>query len=172
MEAVLGIVPLTDDEAARVLSLRRHEVALLKSVRARSRLEGEHTARRRAAPPPTTIRNGVMHLRRAPAYTYCMEVEGAKGRAFKIGWAFDFKIRERQFNQVALPEIGGLRYLARLKELWDTAQEAFSMEQSLLRHFDKTRHPMNREIVCGVDYSDIERAWINTLARLRKRQGE
>ena len=164
MDSVLGIVPLTSDEAARVLSLPRREARLLESVRARARLEGEDAARRRVAPPPTTTRTGVMHLRRAPSYTYCMQVEGAERLAFKIGWAFDFAVRERQFNQAALPEIGGLRYRTKLYHLWDTAREAYSMEQSVLRHFDEIRHPANREILCGAVYGDIERAWIDKLA--------
>jgi hypothetical protein len=48
-----------------------------------------------------------MHLRRAPAYTYLMAIEGTERTAFKIGWAFDYRIRQQQFNQAALPEIGG-----------------------------------------------------------------
>jgi hypothetical protein len=50
------------------------EVMLLAPVRAVARVEGEDVARRRAAPSPTTRRTGVMHFRRAPAYTY--EIEG------------------------------------------------------------------------------------------------
>jgi hypothetical protein len=169
MDSALGIVPLTDDEGEKVLVLRRREVELLVPVRARARVEGAEAARRRAAPPPTTTRAGVMHMRRAPAYTYCMEVEGAERPAFKIGWAFDFKIRERQFNQSALPQIGGLRYRTKLNHLWDTAQEAFAMEQALLSHFDAERHPANREIVFGVTYADVERAWIDDLARRYRR---
>ena len=166
MNAVLGIVPLSDDEEAKVLALRRREVELLAAVRPRARVEGTEKARRRAAPPPTTTRTGVMHLRKAPAYTYCMEVEGAERPTFKIGWAFDFKVRERHFNQSALPQIGGLRYRTKLNHLWDTAQEAFAMEQALLRHFDAKRHPANREIVFGVTYAEVERAWIDDLTRI------
>ena len=172
MAAVMGIVPLTDDEAARVLSLQRRVVELLDPVRARARVDGAEAARRRAAPPPTTIRRGVMHVRRAPAFTYCMELDGAKPNAFKIGWAFEFRVRQRQFNQSALPEIGGLRYRTRLNHLWDTAQEAFAMEQALLRHFDKLRHPANREIIFGVTYSDVERAWIEGLTKMRNRRDD
>src|SRR5439155_18681182 len=77
MAAASGIVALTDEEAGRILELRREAVPLLTSVRVQARTEGEEVARRRGAPPPTTTRTGVMHLRRAPAYTYAMEIQGA-----------------------------------------------------------------------------------------------
>lgn len=67
MDSALGIVPLTADEAARIESLPKEEVPLLAPVRAVARIEGEDVARRRAAPPPTTQRAGVMHVRHAPA---------------------------------------------------------------------------------------------------------
>jgi hypothetical protein len=82
MDAVLGIVPLTEREAAAVAELGREPIELLLPVRARARIEGEETARRRAAPPPTTTRQGVMHLRGAPAYTYLMAIEGAEHTHF------------------------------------------------------------------------------------------
>jgi hypothetical protein len=170
MDAVLGIVPLSDDEAAKVLALRRREVELLAPVRALARVEGAEAARRRAAPPPTTTRAGSMHMRRASAYTYCMEVEGAEKWSFKIGWAFDYTARERQFNQSALPQIGGLRYRTKLEHLWDTAREAYAMEQDLLRHFDTRRHPANREILFGVAYKEIKQAWIDGLLRRSRRR--
>jgi hypothetical protein len=170
MDAVLGIVPLSDDEAAKVLALRRRKVELLASVRALARVEGVEAARRRSAPKPAMTRRGAMHMRRAPAYTYCMEVEGAEKWSFKIGWAFDYTVRERQFNQSALPQIGGLRYRTKLQHLWDTAREAFAMEQELLRHFDAQRHPANREILFGVTYEEVEQAWIDDLLRRSRRE--
>jgi hypothetical protein len=155
MNSALGIVPLTEQETAAVARLAREPVDLLLPVRARARIEGEDTARRRAAPPPTTTRQGIMHLRRAPAYTYLMAIEGAQGIAFKIGRAFEYNVRQRQFNQFALPEIGGLRYITRLHRLWDTAREAFSMEKAILGKFDSDRHRANREVIHGVPYSKL-----------------
>ena len=99
MDAALGIVLLTAEEADRVTRLRREEVELLMPVRARARVEGDETARRKGAPPPTTMRRGIMHLRRAPAFTYAMLIEGAAKSAFKIGWAVDYRVREREFNR-------------------------------------------------------------------------
>jgi hypothetical protein len=150
MDAALGIVPLTEQEAAAIRGLAQEPVGLLAPVRARSRIEGEEAARRRAAPPPTTMRQGIMHLRRAPAYTYLMAIEGSQKIAFKIGWAIDYISRQRQFNQFALPEIGGVRYVTRLHRLWDTARAAFAMEQYILGEFDQQRHRTNREIIHGV----------------------
>jgi hypothetical protein len=72
MASALGIVRLTDEEAATVMKLPRRPVSLLKSIRATARLLGESEARRRGAPPPSTTRKGIMHVRRAPAYTYAL----------------------------------------------------------------------------------------------------
>jgi hypothetical protein len=75
VDSASGIVPLTADEVARIERLPKEEVPLLAPVRAVARIEGEDVARTRAAPPPTTQRTGVMHVRRAPAYTYAMKVQ-------------------------------------------------------------------------------------------------
>jgi hypothetical protein len=125
MDAAQGIVPLSQDESDAVLALARVPVPLMSPFRARTRVEGIETARRRAAPPPSTKRAGVMHMRRAPAFTYAMKIEGATVPAFKFGWAFDWKQRERQFNQAAMPIIGGLRYQTVFHEIWETAFDAF-----------------------------------------------
>lgn len=167
MNAASGIVPLTDEEAAKVMQLDREEIELLQPIRAGARVEGEEAARRRAAPPPTTTRTGVMHLRRAPAFTYAMAIEGATGMAFKIGWAFDFRARQRQFNLYALPQLNGLRYQTRLQHLWGTARAAFNMEQAILRQFDGDRHPANREVIFGVRYEALEAAWIAYFQKAR-----
>lgn len=170
MDAASGIVALSNDEAAKVMQLDREEVELLAPIRARARVEGEEAARRRGAPPPSTTRAGVMHIRRAPAYTYVMEIGGASDASFKIGWAFDFRARQRQFNLSALPDLGGLRYQTRLHELWDTARAAFSMEQAVLRQFDGHRHPANREVIHNVSYRALESAWTQYLQQARNRR--
>jgi hypothetical protein len=137
MDAAAGIVPLTDAEASKAMTLRREPARLLEpTIRARARLEGTAAARRMAAPPPATTRRGVMHMRRASAYTYAMQVVGASPLAFKVGWAFDYKARAQQFNQAAMPELGGLQYRPVLNHLWDTAREAYVMEQQLLDYFN------------------------------------
>jgi hypothetical protein len=166
MDSALGIVPLTDEESTRVLDLRRESVALSSSIRVLARIEGEDVARRRGAPVPTTTRAGIMHIRRAPAYTYAMAIEGASN-AFKIGWALDYKARMQQFNLSSLPELGGLRYRVRMKELWNTAQHAFHMEQYLLRSFDSFRHRGNREVICPVRFEELQRVWTDYLQRSR-----
>ena len=169
MDSALGIVPLTADEAARIESLPKEEVPLLAPVRAVARIEGEDVARRRAAPPPTTQRAGVMHVRRAPAYTYAMKIEGAAETLFKVGWAFDYKKRERDFNLSSLPRLGGLRYRAALYQLWDTARDAYKMEQTILRKFDAQRHPSNREVLFGISYDTLHAAWVEYLVARSRR---
>jgi len=169
MDAASGIVALTDDEAGKVLSLPHTEVEVLSPVRARARTEGEERARRRGAPPPTTTRRGVMHMRRAPAYTYAMAVRGAAAESFKLGWAFDYRARQLTFNLAALPELGGVRYETRLQHLWDAAEQAFKMEQELLRQFDAARHPANREIV-QITENQLQAAWIAYLMKARRSQ--
>jgi hypothetical protein len=167
MDAASGIVPLTNDETARILGLPHHEVEILSPVRARARTEGVERARRRGAPPPTTTRRGIMPMRRAPAYTYAMAIRGAATESFKIGWAFDYRARQRTFNLAALPELGGIKYETRLEHLWDTAELAFKMEQQLLRQFDSVRHPSNREIV-QVEGQALQAAWIDYLMKARR----
>jgi hypothetical protein len=88
-----------------------------------------------------------------------MAVEGAKRNSFKIGWAFNPQARRREFNLAALPEIGGLRYRLQLEELWDTARQAYQMEQAILRQFDRYRHPANREILYEISPEELTRAW-------------
>ena len=165
MDAATGIVPLEEAEATRILGYPRREVELLLPTRTLTRLKGFEAARKRGAPPPTTSRTGVMHMRRAPAQTYLMSV----GRGFKIGWAFEAHHRERQFNLAAMPSLGGLEYKVRLVESWDTAREAYDMEQALLKKFDANRHPRNREILDGVRYTELEKLWVAYLMSKRRK---
>lgn len=110
MAATRGIIRLTEEEAAAVSKLGRREVGLVPlSAQAHRRMAICHGAARRTAPPPTTTRRGVMHLRRAEAYTYAMEIIQAKASSFKVGWAFDVRQRARQFNHSAMPFLGGVR---------------------------------------------------------------
>jgi hypothetical protein len=104
-----------------------------------------------------------MHLRQAAAYTYVMSIEGAEKVAFKVGWAFDYAMRQQHFNQSSLPELEGLKYKICLHRLWDTARQAFTMEQAILRKFDVNRHRANREVIYGIPYQQLETAWIGYL---------
>jgi len=168
MNSALGLVELTAPEIAELAKYPREEVEVRAPTKAYARVHGSEAARRRGAPPPTTTRTGVMHLRAAPAYTYLMKVEGAVEDAHKVGWAFDYRARQRGFNSAALPQLGGLRYRTLMFELWDTARNAFAMEQALLRQFDTARHPANREIIHGVPQSNLETAWVNQLQITRR----
>jgi hypothetical protein len=82
--------------------------------------------------------------------------------------AFDYRARERGFNVAALPQLGGLRYRTHLFELWDTARQAFGMEQAILRQLDAARHPANREVIHGVPYEKLQAAWIAWLQFMRR----
>jgi hypothetical protein len=168
MDSVQGIVPLLPGEIESVLALPREEVALLRPIQSTARIEGVDAARRRAAPPPTTKRTGIMHMRRAPAFTYAMELEGASHPAFKIGWAFDYKARERQFNLTALPLLNGLRYHTRLFQFWATAIEAFRMEQALLCKFNSLRHPSNSEVVVPIVLEALQTSWLQYIMDQRR----
>lgn len=166
-EGVLGLVELLPAEEARILALPREQIELLQPLRTTVRISGEEVARKRAAPPPATTRTGVMHMRRMSAYTYAMAIEKAAPAAFKVGWAFDYKTRQRQFNSAALPQLGGLLYKVKFFHLWETAMDAFRMEQWLLRHFDKLRHPANREVITPLTLESLQAAWSNYLAMRR-----
>lgn len=168
MDAVLGIVALTPGEAEALESIPRREIPLLQPKRAHARIEGYDAARKKSSPVPTTTRTGIMHMRDASAYTYIMELKHADTVSFKIGWAFDFKLRERQFNQASMPAIGGIRYKTIWFELCDTARRAYQLEQSLLRRFDKDRHPQNHEIIVGRTKREIEDAWMTETMRIRR----
>lgn len=163
------IVPLTDDEAEPILGLRREEVPLAQplSVKTLAEIDGEAAAIRQSAPPPTTTRRGSMHMRRHPAFTYAMRIEGAHEMSFKIGWAFDYRLRQRQFNRAALPQLGGLRYRTCYYELWDTARQAFSMEQSLLASLRHLRQIENCEVVSGIDEMQLLNFWNLAISDVR-----
>lgn len=165
MDSAQGIVPLTDEEATRVLALDwREETLMQPTAQAQARMAKNHGTAKRTAPPPTTTRRGVMHMRRAPAYTYAMRVTGARPSAFKIGWAFDFKQRAQHFNHAALPALGGLEYQPFRFHLWDTARQAYAMEQALLAHFSDRIHGYNREVVTGLSEDDLDAVWIAGIA--------
>lgn len=168
MDAAQGIVPLTAEEEAAVYRHKFREIELLQPIKALARMEGQEAARKKGAPPPSTTRTGVMHMRAAPAYTYLMAIEGANQPAFKIGWAFDAASRMRQFNLASIPKLGGLRYRVALTELWSEARYAYRMEQALLSNFDANLHPSNREVVAGLNYQEIERAWVEYILRNRR----
>lgn len=49
------------------------------------------------------------------------------------------KNRIKTFNKAALPDLGGVEYKLVLEHYWDTARQAYAMEQSLLEHFKKKK---------------------------------
>ena len=89
MNAALGIVPLTDEEAFRAEQLILTPVPLLEPSPHAQRRVTRLTGIRYVAPVPTTTRAGIMHMRTANASTYLMELVGAAEPSFKVGWAFD-----------------------------------------------------------------------------------
>jgi hypothetical protein len=163
--AVTGIVPLTAEEADRVLTLARREIAVLQPSAAAAHRLGLPSPGRHSAPPPRT-RLAIMHVRDRPAFTYAFKVEGNSGDAIKVGWAFDWKLRLRGFKQVAMSEIGGVRYSAHRFQLWDSARQAFRMEQTMLHRLADCRvYPDNSEML-RVDFARFEREWTAVLVEL------
>ena len=166
MDSAQGIVPLNPEEEQRVRGLHWQEEELLQpTAHAQERMARKHGTSKRTAPPPTTKRTGIMHMRRAPAFTYAMRIKGAEKPAFKIGWAFDFHQRADQFNHSSMPELGGLKYVPIWFHLWDTARLAYHMEQRLLGRFANHRHAINNEIIVGVREEELKAAWMNGVLR-------
>lgn len=160
--AAAGIVPLSADEEARVLAYPHHEIPLIKpSISAERKLYGEEASKRRGAPPPTEgVRRGVMHMRETPAYTYWFHlVLGDKIVGHKIGWAFDYKQRLRQFRSVSLHKLGGIEYKPYRHQQLNTARLAFRAEQKIFGILDGKRHPSNREVLTKITKADIEVVW-------------
>ncbi|MGU3496292.1 hypothetical protein ACLBXM_19810 [Xanthobacteraceae bacterium A53D] len=161
MDSAQGIVPLNSEEETRVRALRWIEAPLLQpTAQAQERMARKHGVAKRSPPPATTTRTGIMHMRGAPAYTYAMEIKGARHVAFKIGWSFDYKQRAEHFNHAAMPDLGGLKYVPFRFHLWDSARQAFHMEQRLLIHFDNRRSTTNHEVIVGVTMKEVELTWI------------
>ena len=182
MNAASGIVSLTADEGEKISQLAIEEIELLQpSVRTRRRIEKHTDFKFRSGPAPsTTQRQGIMHMRNAPASTYLLElttadqrrpgayVDGPRDHLYKIGWAFDVEKRLRMFNRYALPSHGGLSYELKDSFLWDTARQAFRMEQQLLRHYSRFRCQENSEII-RLPHTDLRRLpseWRATIHRL------
>jgi len=88
-----------------------------------------------------------------------MSIEGIAEPYFKIGWAFDVKLRENQFNLASLPGLGGVRYVTALIQYWPTAMEAFQLEQALLNQFVSLRHSHNAEVVGPLSMNDLQKIW-------------
>lgn len=165
-EGVIGITELTEDEAERILQLPHHEIEVRGARERPAEVAGRIVGR--SGPPPSTSRAGVMHLRQASAYTYAMLIDGASETVFKIGWAFDVKLREHQFNRASLPALGGLKYTVVLDQYWRTAKEAFRMEQALLNQLADLRQPANSEVVGPLTLAELQRMWSEYVLRARR----
>lgn len=188
MDAVTSIVPLTTEEEAAILALSHHEIPVLQPHLAKlNQLARDDLARSKSSPGVALVRKGLMTLRDAPAFTYCMTIERAERRdsarrigstrndhdilGFKIGWAFDPKRRRHDFNHAALPSLGGLRYEIFRTEQWRTTRDAWAMEQAILRRFDVNRSRHNHEVLAGITIRQIEAAWTVALIDQRRRPG-
>ena len=161
MDAASGILELTENETTQVLKLAWVEEEVLQpSVRTRRRIERETGFKFKNGPAPShTQRAGVMHMRYAPAWTYLFKIQsfeqrrdgsyvnGPSNQLFKVGWAFDFEKRRRTFNRYAMPNQGGFSYITCEAFLWDTAREAYRMEQKFLARFSEYRSPENSEVL-------------------------
>jgi len=176
IDAVRTIVPLTPAEEEKVRRLEWREAPLLPLTSVASRrLDPAGFSRKTAPPPSTSSRRGIMHMRRAEASTYALKIVhsdkvfGNRVVGYKIGWAFDHDARRKQFNHASMPSMGGLDYLPWLARRWDTARQAFAMEQYLLSSFDAYRSPHNHEILIGVEEKRLEAAFGSMLTRINPR---
>jgi hypothetical protein len=131
------------------------------------RSDWEYGPLRRGAPPPVAERAASV-VGDGPAETYAMELRGARGSAFKIGWAFRHEDRVRRFNLAAMPELGGIRYVPVLSQPWESKYDAYDMEQRVLRRLDARRHPANHELVTGVSRDDLQAAWATAAEATRQ----
>lgn len=93
-----------------------------------------------------------------------MRLEGARQSAFKIGWAFDYEKRARQFNRAALPNLGGIEYKVFLCHRWDTAKMAYHMEQNILKYLSQKRLSENNEIVTEIKEEEIKKLWCDLIS--------
>ncbi|MBS0521052.1 MAG: hypothetical protein JSR90_20285, partial [Proteobacteria bacterium] len=167
-QGVIGITELTSQETSRIMRLSHHEIGVRGALQNPARENGRRVGR--SGPPPSTTRTGVMHLRWAEAFTYAMMIEGASKLVFKIGWAFDINLRERQFNRASLPELGGLKYKVVLSQKWRTAKQAFRMEQRLLRQLSELRDAQNSEVVGPLTMHELQSIWGDYVLRARRGQ--
>lgn len=165
-DAATGIVPLTPAEEAIIRALVWEPVPLLPMTAAAQERLG---IQRPYSPPPSDgKRRGVMHMRRAPAHTYAFALIGARQSSFKIGWAFDYEIRRRQFNKASLSKLGGIEYGAERHHRWDTAAQAYRMEQLVLKKFAGKRHSGNHEVIVGVRPDELLSVWTDCVLETRR----
>ena len=106
-------------------------------------------------------------MRSANAYTYAFRITGTRQSTFKIGWTSDIQARLATFNKYSLPELDGLKYLTELHELWDTNQQAYEMEQGILKRFSDKKSEENSEVIFGVSKAELETVWQDELLRVR-----
>lgn len=122
---------------------------------------------RTGAPPPSSSRSAVEDMNVGPASTYLLLLQSARGETvgFKIGWAADQDSRLDTFNSVSLPELDGLRYSLGKHSVWSTAQQAFDMEQAILKSLHDHRLAQNQEVVKAECGAALEAAWAAYLLR-------
>lgn len=71
-----------------------------------------------------------------------------------------------------MPDPNGLLYRVHRTQLFDTARQAYHVEQAVLEAFDAKRHHHNREILRGVRTEEIEKVWdFHVQETMLQRQG-
>lgn len=165
--SVASVDLFSDEEAEKVKALEKKEIGLLPlTANAAEILERKHgnLSTRHTAPPPSTTRRGVMHMRQSQAYTYMLKIKGASTPCFKIGWAFDWEARMKKFNHASMPNIGGVEYTTCRHHKWHTAKQAYKMEQWILKELNENRHSDNNEIITGIEEKELLRVWIKAIS--------
>lgn len=149
-------VPLSDGEAERILALPVCEVEL-KGTKffGDLRLKAERLRARTVGPVPGSgKRSAVESAPQRRAYTYAFRFEGTN--CFKIGWAYDWKARLNEVNAHVPVEVLGRRWVRCLFEEWDSAKDAYAMEQRVLDSMDQSKLVGER---IQIDATALETRW-------------
>jgi len=171
LTAATGIVPLSEEEAARVLAHPYYGIDLLQSGNPSVPSPFHDGPRGKGAPTPTEgVRRGVMHMRNAPADVYWFHLlRDDRVVGHKIGWAFDWRRRLRLFNSVSLPGLRGIAYQKHEAYPCPTARHAFWVERTILRELDQCRLPANQEVLRNITTDDLQPIWARHLNTMMKR---
>lgn len=136
MSAMSNAVLLTPEEQQRILALPREEmdVGQTKAIRdERERIAAAIGPGGTMGPVPSSFTKTVIRDALREACTYAFQFGAAN--VWKIGWAHDPVARLGELNKHVPHEILGQRWGGGWTQQWASADQAFAMEQRVLRSF-------------------------------------